>query len=363
MTEEVCSRIYIDEKKFNVKMDVMNISCPLCNGAAGLAYQGHPGYVFGRTYDIYSCDQCQVSFVYPLFVEKKDYDEIYADAENLSGYDKYYALSQRILSADNPLDVMSGLGDEYAYVISRLRACVPKGSSVLEVGCGFGYLTYSLNRSGYNATGVDVSEISVNRATKTYGPYYQCIGLNDFSQLHGRRFDCIVLTEVLEHVMDPISFLNSLKSLLTENGLILLTTPNKSAFPSDALWMTDAPPIHLWWFSENSLSVLAEKVSMKPRIYKGYVTDRLSYHYWNRSDNLSLPMFVPEFDNQGRLVKNSREFSLDSPSSSITRNLYARFVPDSLDSTLIRFRNRIRESQKTEYHCTMFVELKKTVNS
>ncbi|NTW64141.1 MAG: class I SAM-dependent methyltransferase, partial [Chlorobiaceae bacterium] len=180
-------------------MAVHETCCPVCGGRTALVYQGHPSYVFRSTYDIYSCAQCLVSFVYPLFVEQKDYDAIYSDAEYIAGYDKYHALSQRILSAERPLDVMADLGDEYAFVINRLQLLAKKGDPVLEVGCGLGYLTYALHAAGYDARGADLSAVSVRRATETYGSYYQCVGVNDFSSLEGRRFRFIVLTEVIEH--------------------------------------------------------------------------------------------------------------------------------------------------------------------
>lgn len=337
-----------------------NVMCPLCGGKSKLRYTGHPGYVYGKTYDVFACDGCNASFVYPLTVEKRDYDEIYGDAENLSGYDKYYALSQKILSSDKPLDVMTLLGNEYAFVIGRIRRLLPPGARVLEVGCGFGYLTYSLNRGGYRAVGVDVSEISIERATTTYGPYYQCIGFNDFSSLEGERFDCIVLTEVIEHVTDPVAFLKSLASLLSSGGMILLTTPNKSAFPAGALWMTDAPPIHLWWFSEASVSVMASRASLASKLYRGHVSDTPSYHYWEKTDNIEAPLFVPEFDKEGRLLRNDQEYRLDIPVTPLMRRLYARFVPMAVDSLLIKLKNRVASVRKTDRNCTMFVELKKT---
>ncbi|NTU90504.1 MAG: class I SAM-dependent methyltransferase [Chlorobiaceae bacterium] len=339
-------------------MVVKKLDCPVCGGNALLKYSGHPGYVYDRKYDIYACEACDVSFVYPLRVEKRDYDEIYGEAESISGYDKYYALSQKILASDHPIDLITRLGDEYAYVVRRIQELMNKGASILEVGCGFGYLTYSLNKAGYDATGVDVSEVSIDRAIRTYGSYYQCIGFNDFSTLQDRRFDCIVLTEVIEHVVDPVAFLESLRKLLVKGGVILMTTPNKSAFPAKALWMTDAPPIHLWWFSEKSMKIIAGKARLDATVYRGHVSDNMSYHYWRKDENIGLPVFVPEFDRDGKLLKNEREYHLDVSKPPLLRRLYARFVPQELDSIVIRLKNRISDVQKSEKHCTMFVELK-----
>jgi len=335
-----------------------DLSCPLCSGNVSLRFQEHPGYVYGKKYEIRSCGDCCVSYVWPLYVEQKDYDAIYGDAEHTAGYDKYHAISRRILASERPLEVMKVLGDEYAYVVTRLQSLAKKGDQVLEVGCGLGYLTYALHVAGYDATGVDVSEISVNRATQTYGPYYKRIGLDDLSELDGKRFRFIVLTEVIEHVMEPVAFLNSLKRLLADDGMILLTTPNKSAFPPEALWMTDAPPIHLWWFSERSMSLLAERAGLRCNLFRGYVSDNPGYHYWNRTDDISKPMFVPAFDVEGRLMKNSEPFEFHDLDRSVLKHLYVKYLPDFLKAPLIRLQNMVVETRKTEKPCTMFVELK-----
>ena len=334
--------------------------CLICDGEAKLKYLSHPGYVYGKTYDVYVCDGCGVSFVQPLAVEKSDYELIYRDAEFLPGYNRYYQLSRKIKNAVDPLRELSLYGDEYAFIISRIKRLAGEHDEILEVGCGLGYLTYSLRCSNYQATGIDISSVSISKARELYGPYYEHCDIVSFNVFNKKKYRFIILSEVIEHVTDPVSLLKNLRSLLDDDGIILLTTPNRSSFPQESLWMTDAPPIHLWWFSEKSMSYIAEKAFLKSRVYKGYVSDNLSYHYWKRGDDLTNPTFVPEFDGEGHLVRNSQDYSeLVLPKWSLLRHLYARLVPEAAKVMLVRFRNSIRETQKTERSCTMFVEMKK----
>ncbi|MGC1442129.1 MAG: hypothetical protein WA888_16095, partial [Burkholderiaceae bacterium] len=50
-------------------------------------------------------------------------------------------------------------------------------------------------------------------------------------------------------------------------GVILITTPNKSYYPPSSIWQTESPPVHLWWFSETSLRIIAKKVGMRARLW------------------------------------------------------------------------------------------------
>jgi hypothetical protein len=58
------------------------------------------------------------------------------------------------------------------------------------------------------------------------------------------------------HVPDVHPFLAEALDLLAEGGELIVTTPNKDAYPG-ATWETDLPPVHLWWFGEESLRHLA----------------------------------------------------------------------------------------------------------
>ncbi|MBV9027219.1 MAG: hypothetical protein JO311_01265, partial [Candidatus Eremiobacteraeota bacterium] len=42
-----------------------------------------------------------------------------------------------------------------------------------------------------------------------------------------------------------------------------LTTPNRTYYGYDRPWSTDLPPVHLWWFSEESLRKIAERIGCR----------------------------------------------------------------------------------------------------
>ena len=40
-----------------------------------------------------------------------------------------------------------------------------------------------------------------------------------------------------------------------------MTTPNRSFYEADVLWETEPPPVHLWWFSEEGLYRMADRLA------------------------------------------------------------------------------------------------------
>ena len=105
------------------------------------------------------------------------------------------------------------------------------GRSVLDVGCGAGLLAEPLARLGASVTGIDASDevISVAQA------HAERSGLTiDYQsgdvQVLGGEFDLITAMEVIEHVADPARFLNALACRLKPGGLLILSTPNATAW-------------------------------------------------------------------------------------------------------------------------------------
>jgi SAM-dependent methyltransferase len=145
-----------------------------------------------------------------------------------------------------------------------LNRLVPeKSHSVfLEVGSGMGYLTYSLIKEGYNVRGIDISKVAVDNACQKFGNYYIQGDIFKYSIESPASADVIILTEVIEHVEDPILFLDALLNILSPGGSIILSTPNKSPYPQNVIWASDSPPVHYWWFSERSLVYIANRLDL-----------------------------------------------------------------------------------------------------
>ena len=105
------------------------------------------------------------------------------------------------------------------------------GKRALDVGCGAGLLCEPLARLGASVTGVDAAEeniaaASAHAAGGGLAIDYRCgeIGALDIGQ-----FDLVCSMEVIEHVADKAAFVGALADRLAPGGLMVLSTPNRTA--------------------------------------------------------------------------------------------------------------------------------------
>ncbi|QDP19238.1 bifunctional 2-polyprenyl-6-hydroxyphenol methylase/3-demethylubiquinol 3-O-methyltransferase UbiG [Sphingomonas xanthus] len=105
------------------------------------------------------------------------------------------------------------------------------GKSALDVGCGAGLLAEPLARLGARVTAVDaapelIAVAKAHAAGQGLQIDYRAGGVEEL----GGRFDLVTAMEVIEHVADPQSFIDGLAERLADGGLLILSTPNRTAW-------------------------------------------------------------------------------------------------------------------------------------
>ncbi|MBA4162566.1 MAG: bifunctional 2-polyprenyl-6-hydroxyphenol methylase/3-demethylubiquinol 3-O-methyltransferase UbiG [Novosphingobium sp.] len=105
------------------------------------------------------------------------------------------------------------------------------GLKALDVGCGAGLLCEPLARLGASVTGIDAAQENVAAASAHAAGSGLKIGYRcgDVAELGLRGFDLVTSMEVIEHVADKAAFLAALKAALAPGGLMILSTPNRTA--------------------------------------------------------------------------------------------------------------------------------------
>ncbi|AOF97287.1 bifunctional 2-polyprenyl-6-hydroxyphenol methylase/3-demethylubiquinol 3-O-methyltransferase UbiG [Sphingobium sp. RAC03] len=104
------------------------------------------------------------------------------------------------------------------------------GKRALDVGCGAGLLTEPLARLGATVTGLDaapenIAAAAAHAATQGLTIDYRATPVEDVTD---GNYDLVTSMEVIEHVADPAAFVAALAAKLAPDGLMILSTPNRT---------------------------------------------------------------------------------------------------------------------------------------
>jgi ubiquinone/menaquinone biosynthesis C-methylase UbiE len=115
----------------------------------------------------------------------------------------------------------------------RLAAMVAEGKDVLDAGCGVGYGTALLARSGAKrAVGVDASAEAVDlaRTRSDTGAEFRVADIRKLP-FDEASFDLVTCFEAIEHVEQPGAALTEFARVLNPEGLLLISSPNRIVYP------------------------------------------------------------------------------------------------------------------------------------
>lgn len=105
------------------------------------------------------------------------------------------------------------------------------GKAALDIGCGAGLVCEPLARLGAAVTGVDAAAENVAAASA----HAEGVGLDirymagEVAGLDIGTFDLVTSVEVIEHVADKPAFLRDVAARLAPDGLLVMSTPNRTA--------------------------------------------------------------------------------------------------------------------------------------
>lgn len=167
--------------------------------------------------------------------------------------------------------------------------------NALDIGCGSGIYSHLISNFGFkNVTGIDITSTGIDYANEHFGSQvngaivrFQVSNAETFE--NNEKYNFILCTEVIEHTSDPHKVVESIKSLLSPDGIAIITLPNRISWP---------------YFIE----YLAYKIKNKP--FNQELMDHLNYPFYK-----SIALFK---DEKIKVIKTSGSNSmLDSASMKI----------------------------------------------
>jgi SAM-dependent methyltransferase len=136
-------------------------------------------------------------------------------------------------------------------------ANVDRGN-ILDIGSGFGFFLNVAKKMGWNAIGTEPS-FQFYKYSKRFGvkvwnkPFEKCKFPENF-------FHSITMLDVLEHIYDPLRLLMKCKSILNENGVLVIRTPDVNSiyrYLKGKKWYFGLNHVNL--FSDRSMKYLYKK--------------------------------------------------------------------------------------------------------
>ena len=113
--------------------------------------------------------------------------------------------------------------------IKSILKYLDKKDNVLEAGCGDGYLSDKIAERVNTLTSVDISHDRIRKAKKLTNKHNVRFLKEDITSMNlKQKYDKIICSEVLEHILDYKLAIKNLSRHLEKNGQLIITIPNET---------------------------------------------------------------------------------------------------------------------------------------
>lgn len=152
---------------------------------------------------------------------------------------------------------------------------------MLEVGAGWGYASEAAAKMGWKTDVIEYSNdclMSLSKRLPSESQIYRG-GFEKFIASNQSPYDVVLMSQVLEHALDPLQWLASAHSILSDDGLLLVAVPLYKGLYR-FLGLRDpfiTPPEHLNFFTRKSLKLAGIQTGFAPL----YATTYSRVPYWN----------------------------------------------------------------------------------
>lgn len=189
-----------------------NRACPVCESS-------NESEIFRKEGGKYvKCQDCDMVYINPVFKDfaLKDY------------YEQNHSIQSEIVETD--------IDDFYINIYTKgilsIKSVNNSASNILDVGCSSGVFLDIAKNNDFSTFGVELNKSEYKFAQKKGHTVY-----NDLLEniTFDNKFDVITMWDVFEHLKDGKFYLNLMKILLRENGLIFLQIPSSDSLAAKIL--------------------------------------------------------------------------------------------------------------------------------
>lgn len=248
------------------------VACPFCaTNESSLLEKFGPDHM----YSYVRCKQCQLAYMNPRPQYDADFVatayEDYADDRDDWSNPKFLESAENSRRMKRNAAVLKKINDQLNVEKPRL----------LEIGCHLGFFGKAAVEQGFNYIGVEVSKKMVDFARDRFGLDAR---YGDWQAMNwtGQKFDVIYCSHVIEHIPNPVEWLERFQKMLTAQGVLVIEVPNmdspdrkfkrvlKRLGVRKDKWAKWRTPDHLFEPTEPALDYVFKKVGLKTNLKETY---------------------------------------------------------------------------------------------
>lgn len=222
----------------------MKLICPLCH-----SQEVKERYLVRQDsiYRICQCHTCSLQFLHPQPSDQELrglYTDDYYRAWGFDGQENHIVEQMKYKTFEHLLKV-----------ISKFKS----NGRILDVGCATGFFLNIAEKFGFESFGIELSKFSGNLARNKFGANKIFIGRMEDYKVNHIYFDVITMSDFLEHIKNPQEIFRKTSTLLKNDGIVVVTTPDTDSFTCKymkAKW-PHYKYEHVLYFNRNTLKQLA----------------------------------------------------------------------------------------------------------
>jgi len=187
-------------------------TCPVCNDADYVTMFNKAGGTYVK------CSACTMVYINPVF----------SDASLKEYYNNNHTEQSEIVELDED-NFYSHL---YNQGLTSILDAKSSAKSILDIGCSSGVFLDVASREGLDTFGIELNKseylFAQHKGHKVYNELLENVEFKN-------KFDAISLWDVFEHLKDGRFYLNLLKNILSDDGIVFIQIPSADALAAKIL--------------------------------------------------------------------------------------------------------------------------------
>lgn len=136
---------------------------------------------------------------------------------------------KRLAKIGKDFTMAEGLTEKLGHYFVQIIRKDVKNGYILDVGCADGIMARGLSPFVKHITAIDGSEKLIKKAKRLKIKNVDFIFTLYEEYKPKKKFDTIILSDILEHINEPVKLLENCKKWIKQNGVIIIISPNANS--------------------------------------------------------------------------------------------------------------------------------------